>query len=441
LPCTPCSPSTTGRADEPVLKYFVDVSVSSIDSTAKLAAEGYDVAGVDRDALTVGLVVTQAELDRLKSLGWPVKVRASNARGPAVDALANYTDPQELSAFIDQVVAAHPDLAKKIVLKDTLWEAQKQYAVLITKDVAVPNTRPAFILDAQHHAREVMTPEIAKDMIDYLTSRYATDAAVRRWVDAINIYVVPSVNPDGAMQVFTGDNFWRKNRHPNCAVDNNRNYPALWASCNGSTADCSGETTHGEFAASEPETQGLLQLTADAHPFFTLSYHSFSELIMYPFGCSDPNERVAFDDIGLGLKAILVNDQGQPGRYPVGPIWSTIYLVDGGSIDSQYSLYGAYGFTIEVNSSTQGFQPDYATWRNITVQRQRTAWTYFLDKTLDAPQIRMTVTDAGTGLPIPADVTLQEVTFTHGEAQRHADANGHHQFLVHGGASIRHVYV
>jgi murein tripeptide amidase MpaA len=41
-------------------------------------------------------------------------------------------------------------------------------------------------------------------MIDYLTSRYATDAQVRRWVDNINIYVVPSVNPDGGMYVPDG---------------------------------------------------------------------------------------------------------------------------------------------------------------------------------------------------------------------------------------------
>ena len=71
----------------------------------------------------------------------------------------------------------------------------------LTKDVGLANDRPSFLLDAQHHAREVMTPEIARDMIDYLTSRYATDLQVQRWLDNINIYVVGSVNPDGAMYV------------------------------------------------------------------------------------------------------------------------------------------------------------------------------------------------------------------------------------------------
>ena len=423
------------HAEPAALKYFVEVSVPSLDAAAELSTEGFDVAGFDRNAFSVGLVVTPEQLERLSSRGWPITMRGSNAPGPERDALSSYTDPQEMSAFIDQVVAAHPDLAKKIVLADALWEAQKQYAVLITKDVGAPNERPSFILDAQHHAREVMTPEIAKDMIDYLTSRYATDAAVRRWVDNIDIYIVPSVNPDGAMYVFSGDNFWRKNRHPGCPVDNNRNYPALWAACNGSSSSCGAETTRGGAPGSEPETQGLMQLTSSVRPFFTLSYHSFSELIMYPYGCSDPDERAAFDEVGLGLKAILVDDTGTPGRYGTGPIWSTIYLVDGGSIDTQYNLYGAYGFTIEVNAQAQGFQPDFNFWRNITVQRQRTAWTWFLDKTLDGPQIRVTVTDAATGAPVPANVDLNEVTFTHGESQRTADANGRHRFLVDSGGT------
>lgn len=124
-----------------------------------------------------------------------------------------------MSAFIDSVVAAYPTLAKKATLQDVLYAGQKQYAVLITKDVAIPNERPSFLLDAQQHAREVMTPEIAKDMADYLTSRYATDDDVRRWVDNVTIWIVPSVNPDGAMYVFTTYNFWRKNRHPGCQGD------------------------------------------------------------------------------------------------------------------------------------------------------------------------------------------------------------------------------
>jgi hypothetical protein len=422
----------TSRAEAPTLKYFVEVAVPSLDAAQELAAAGFDIAGIDRKSMTVGVVVTPDGLRTLEARGWPVTIRSSNLEEGAVSALADYTDPQELSTFMDQVVAAYPSLAAKVILKNTLFEGQKQYAIHITKDVALANERPAFVFDAQHHAREVMTPEIARDFIDYVTSRYATDAAVRRWVDNINIWIVGSVNPDGGMYVFSSDTLWRKNRHPSCGVDNNRNYPTAWGSCNGSSASCSDETTRGASAGSEPETQGLMQLTSDTRPFFALSYHSYGEYLMYPYGCNDPDEKAALHEVALGLNSILQNDQGVTGQYATGPIWSTIYLADGGSIDTQYNKYGAYAYVIEVNngSVSGGFQPDYATWRNITVQRQRTAWTYFLDKTLDGAQIRGKVTDATTGLGIPATLTLQEVTFTHGETARRADGKGNYHLLV-----------
>ncbi len=419
------------HAEAPVLKYFVEVAVPSLDAARDLAAMGFDIAGVDRNAMTIGIVATKDDLKKLEARGWPVTIRSNNLQAGAVSALADYTDPQELSTFMDQVVAAHPGLVEKITLQNTLFEGQKQYAVHITKDVAVANDRPSFVFDAQHHAREVMTPEIARDFIDYLTSRYATDAQVRRWVDSINIWIVGSVNPDGGMHVFTSDTSWRKNRHPSCAVDNNRNYPAAWGFCNGSSTACSSDVYRGTSAGSEPETQGLMQLTSDVRPFFALSYHSYGEYIMYSYGCGDPDERSALDDVAQGLNSILENDSGVTGQYATGPIWSTIYLADGGSIDTQYNLYGAYSYVIEVNSGASGgFQPDYATWRNVTVQRQRRAWTYFLDKTLDGAQIRGKVTDAVTGLPLAATLALQEVTFTHGEAPRRAKANGNYHLLV-----------
>ena len=419
------------RAEAPPLKYFVEVAVPSLDVARDLAAAGFDIAGIDRKTLSVGVVVTPDELRSLEARGWPVSIRSNNLQDGAVSALADYTDPQELSAFMDQVVAAHPDLAAKVILKNALFEGQKQYAVHITKDVASPNDRPSFVFDAQHHAREVMTPEIARDFIDYLTSRYATDAQVRRWVDNINIWIVGSVNPDGAMYVFTTDTSWRKNRNPSCAVDNNRNYPAAWGACNGSSTTCSSDIFRGTSAGSEPETQGLMQLTSDTRPLFALSYHSYGEYLMYSYGCNDPDERSALDEVAQGLNSILENDNGVTGQYATGPVWSTIYLADGGSVDTQYNLYGAYSYVIEVNNSgSGGFQPDYATWRNVTVQRQRTAWTYFLDKTLDGAQIRGKVTDAVTGLPIPATLALQEVTFTHGEAARRADSRGNYHLLV-----------
>src|SRR4029077_3162538 len=89
------------------------------------------------------------------------------------------------------------------------------------------------------------------------------------------------------------------------------------------------ETFRGTAGGSEPETQGLMQLTSNVRPLFTLSYHSYGEYLMYPYGCSDPDEMAALDEVGQGLNAILQNDAGVTGQYATGPGWSTIYLAEG----------------------------------------------------------------------------------------------------------------
>lgn len=424
------SAGAAGAADR-VTKYLVQVRLPAPEAAADLEAEGFDVAGINRKDWTAGVVVTDDGMKRLRDLGWSFTVTRSNADEASIQALSDYSDPDELSAFEDSVVAAYPTLAQKMAVGNTLFEGHQIYAVKISQDVAVDNDRPSFVLDCQHHAREVMTPEICKDAIDYLTSRYATDPEVQRWVDNINVYVVPTANPDGAAYVFTADNMWRKNRHPTCPVDVNRNYPFAWGSCNGSTNVCSDETNRGIEPSSEPETQGMVGLYSTVHAFYALSYHTYGEYIMFPYGCQNPDELAAMNGLGQELNSILQDDNGQTGQYATGPIWNTIYLVDGGSIDTSYANFGTYAFTIEANCCS--FQPDYATWRDITVQRQRTAWQFFLDKTLDGPQIRGTVTDGYTGLPLAAGVSVQEIVYTHGEAPRFADAHGRYYWLAQSG--------
>lgn len=390
--------SAAGASGPEPVRYFVDVPYNDPGDVRALARQGFDIAGVDRQSGFIGIVATEEELRRLSSLGHTYFLReTSHPLNPSAFALSDYTDPTELSAFMDQVQANYPNIAKKVLIKDGLFEGHIIYAMKITKDVDLPNERPTFSMDCQHHAREVMTSEIARDAIDYLTSRYATDPQVQAWVDSIEIWIIPMVNPDGIAYVFTTNNMWRGNRNPVCSVDLNRNYDFFWNGCGGSSGYCGDETYHGTAPDSEPETQGMVQSFSDVRPLFALSYHSYGEYLMYSYGCEDPDEMAVMDGVAQSLNSILVQDSGSTGGWATGPIWSTIYTADGGSVDSQYGRYGTNAYVIEVN--TGGFQPDYATWRNITVQRQRTAWQFFLDRTLTNPQIRGKVTDASSGAP------------------------------------------
>jgi len=99
-----------------------------------------------------------------------------------------------------------------------------------------------------------------------------------------------------------GDELWRTNRRPSPVggVDVNRNYDWLWdfrrhfdprALARGevSVSDVRGQDTyHGPAAFSEPETRNVAWLV-DRYPTtrFLVDVHSFSELILYPWGDDD----------------------------------------------------------------------------------------------------------------------------------------------------------
>ena len=63
-----------------------------------------------------------------------------------------------------------------------------------------------------------------------LLTGYGEDPAVTKKVDAMELWFVPMVNPDGYEFSRNADPDWRKNRsvhHPDAVgVDLNRNYPA-----------------------------------------------------------------------------------------------------------------------------------------------------------------------------------------------------------------------
>ncbi len=388
--------------------YRVSIEPENFDDAIKYLQKFHlDIAGADHQVGKIEVIMEEEELYLLDPFKGRYVIKETSKdsflRGPD---LQNYTDPEEMEEFLFSISSQYPELADLVLLKEELFEGHKLWAIKITS-YKKEGPKPVFLMDGQHHAREVMTAEITKDAIKYLLENYGKDEKVTKWLDEIEIWIIPIVNPDGASFCFRQNNWWRKNRNPQCAVDLNRNYPITWNSCNGSSGFCLDDDFRGTGPASEPETQGVVALMYAIKPQFYITYHSYGQYIIYPYGCDYTAEDNTFYEIASSLNNILEDDNGKVGRYRIGTSFDTLYVTDGTSDDEPYAGLGTFSFTIEVNSDKSGgFQPNYAQWRDITVQRQRIAWGFFLDQILYGPQIRGIVYDAFTKKP------LEGVTFT-----------------------------
>jgi hypothetical protein len=128
----------------------------------------------------------------------------------------------------------------------------------------------------------------------------------------------------------------------------------------------------------------MMNLVKEIRPVFDISYHSYSELVIYPLGCKGKRTQ-NFDVVEK-----LGKEMGSQLGYTAGTAWETLYSVDGGDIDWMYAEYQVIPYVIEVNSPSDGFQPDFSK-REPTVELNRKAWKLVLDR-LDGPGIHGVVT-------------------------------------------------
>lgn len=346
-----------------------------------LRSNEFDITGINYKTMEIEALLTESELALIKSQKTNIKFSfpQSLLAGPDTE----YKNPDEIEDFINEIHAKYPEITEVKSIGKTL-EGRDIWAIKISDNAKLDEQEPVFLVNAMHHAREVMTPEVTTDMVEYLTSNYGKMAEVTNWVDNTEIWVVPMFNLDGNNKMWTEDSMWRKNTRDGFGVDINRNYPTGWNSCNGSSSRTTAQDYRGTHPASEPETQAMMNLVSIIKPVFNISYHSYSEIVIYPFGCR-PNKTPTEEAVEL-----IGAEIGKKIDYKPGTAWELLYNADGGDIDWMYTEHQVIPYVIELNSTVQGFHPGYAKWRDKTVLRNRPGWMHLLNK-LQGPSIQGSV--------------------------------------------------
>lgn len=402
-----------------------------------LESQGFDVArhGSERPGEPVDVVADAEDLERLAELGYAVRPR------PEAGAFARDDWPTlaEVEARTDALVAANPDIMHKFRLGTSI-EGRALWAVRVsTAPAEFDPAKPKVSINGNHHAREVMTVAAAMDVLDVLAAEYrAGDPAAVRWVQGLEVYVTPVVNPDGYHHVMSDDEWWRKNRRPNhdgsVGVDLNRNYLYAWgANEQGSSSWPDDETYRGTAAGSEPEVAAMIGLARSIRPLFNLSYHSYAEVLLYPYGYENAKnpEGDTMEQLSTEVMLRMTRDTGS-GTFTKR---SRLYPVNGLDRDWYYFELGTYSFVPEISSPSRGFHPG-TEWIAPTVTGLRAAWMYLLDRALGIG-LRGQVLDT-EGLPVPgARVEVATVKWKNGEPQTASDLGWFHKLVGAGAVTLK----
>uniref|UniRef100_A0A914V8S9 Zinc carboxypeptidase A 1 n=1 Tax=Plectus sambesii TaxID=2011161 RepID=A0A914V8S9_9BILA len=157
---------------------------------------------------------------------------------------SDYGSYEQMVQYMDRVAFFNPAIAQMVKL-GTTHEGRVIQGVKIGNPASETNKRVVWI-DGGIHSREWASMHTALFFINELVSKYGVDGEITHYVDSLNFYIFPCLNPDGyefsRSSAEPEIRLWRKNRSPekctvnrwqqsSCCkgVDLNRNFDFHWS--------------------------------------------------------------------------------------------------------------------------------------------------------------------------------------------------------------------
>lgn len=259
---------------------------------------------------------------------------------PFVDTLQQTKEREELAAtyptFI-QIEAKLKALAERYPLQTKLISVGQSvrgkdlYFLKISKDASQDLRLPEFKYISSMHGDEITGRELTVSLVEELLAKYGTDAQITELINNTEIYVMPSMNPDGS----ENRTRWNANFR-----DLNRNFPDF-------TADIE-NTVEGR----EVETAAIMKFQATRNFALSANFHGGAEVVNYPWDTTD--EKHPLDNLIQTLSlsySKLVPSMFNSSEFPQGIINGfTWYEVDGGMQDWSENWYNDLQVTIELSN-------------------------------------------------------------------------------------------
>uniref|UniRef100_A0A2M3ZAH4 Zinc carboxypeptidase A 1 n=1 Tax=Anopheles braziliensis TaxID=58242 RepID=A0A2M3ZAH4_9DIPT len=248
---------------------------------------------------------------------------------------SHYQHLDTINRWLDWQISRHSQL--ELIELSASFENRPLRGVKLFKNP----TNSAVFVECGIHAREWISPASCTFILNELLTSGRPE--VQGLTQNFNWIIFPVVNPDGYRYTFEGDRLWRKNTKPYgvCrGVDLNRNFGSDWNGPGASSDPCRYDFAGGS-ETSEPETQALVTFLRNGVDVYRIrtyfSIHSFSQLIMFPYGYTSERVRNYDDLVAIGHEGVAAIKRKHGKKYVSGALIETIYPSSGGSSDWVYA--------------------------------------------------------------------------------------------------------
>ncbi|XP_041982100.1 carboxypeptidase B-like [Aricia agestis] len=256
----------------------------------------------------------------------------------------------DIHGFMDYLAKTYP----RIVSVNTIGKSFLGRDLKVLRISDGKPTNKAVFIDGGIHAREWISPATVTFFINQFAENFDEESDD---VKNIDWYFLPVVNPDGYEYTHQVDRLWRKNRRPagtrQClGTDLNRNFGHHWGGKGSSGNPCS-DIYRGSKAFSEPESKAVSDFILNSAAEFKayLTYHSYGQYLLYPWGYDDavPPDYKDLDIVGKEIAQEIQRVGGS--KYTVGSSSGVLYPASGGSDDWAKAQGIKYSYTIELSDT------------------------------------------------------------------------------------------
>lgn len=252
--------------------------------------------------------------------------------------LSGYPTPEEIETELHNIHKAYPAITE-LTRIGTSVKGRGLWVMKISKNPTVDEIEPEFKYISSMHGNEITGRELMVRLIADLVRAYGKDPRITDLIDSTEIYIMPSMNPDGAAAARRGNGN---------NVDLNRDFPDFSTSDNQNTP-----------AGRQVETQAIMQFQDRRHFSLSANFHGGAEVMNYAWDTlKDPHPDVDFvKSLAIryaNLVPYMKSSKTFPGGITNGFDW---YEVNNGMQDWSIYWYNDLQYTVELSNSKW---PDYS---------------------------------------------------------------------------------
>ncbi|KAK9520795.1 hypothetical protein VZT92_020657 [Zoarces viviparus] len=260
-----------------------------LPSTPKLRASLF--------AFLLFLVVSRGDVPRTRSV--------TPSTEDTVETYNKYYNYVDMTGRLQSLAQRYPHIANLSSIGQSV-EGRELWVMRITKD---PNRdtpgKPQFKYVGNMHGDETLSRQVLVYVVEYLLTNYGEESRVTELVDTTDVYILPSMNPDGFERSIEGDCGGSSEGRNNAQnKDLNRSFPDQYDGT-------------GVNPGTIPEVMAVIRWIQENKFVLSGNLHGGTMVASYPFDDSASHLRQGYysqsEDDGLFRHLALVYSQNHPG--------------------------------------------------------------------------------------------------------------------------------